>query len=180
MPKKKKESKKLGKIVLTKKKEKLSLNKIVMPEKRKSDIPKKKKVDEERSTPRPQVQQQFDEPSNFRSIALEELTTEDISGKDIGQGNRWIRVGGEEEKEEKEPAVYDLAKATSSDYATVGDSYQQVGIGGDYDSIQRAGQTTPGFQDPTKQDDASQMDQTKSYDTSGERAEKERRAREAW
>tara|TARA_Y100000034_G_C6698347_1_gene307826 strand:+ start:85 stop:660 length:576 start_codon:yes stop_codon:yes gene_type:complete len=191
MPKKEKKSDKklnLKKIVIAPKKterkkkpKKINLREIVIAPKKapKKPAPIKKKSEKEKETPQ-EPQQQFEEgPAQFRQIALEELTTEDVSTRDLGQGARWIRLGQKEEEEEKEPAIYDLAKATSEKgYTSIDDSYKLVGTGGDYDAIQRAGQTTPGFQDPTQPNPV--MNQAQSYETSGEKELKERRKRELW
>ncbi len=166
MPKvKKKEIKTLGKIVLTPKEE------------IKKPTPIKRKVPEKKEAPKPKKVEIPQEEPQFKRIALEELMNKDTELGADNQGTRWIRVGGEEEKEEKPKAIYDLEKSKES-YFNMGDSYSQIGSGGgDYSTP--SGAQAPRFQDNNNQQDQgfNQMNQAQSYDTSAERELKKERDR---
>lgn len=167
MPKaKKKEIKTLGKIVLTPKEE------------TKKPEPIKRRIQKKEEAPKQEIQlEQQAEPAQFKKIALEELMNKDADIGADNQGTRWIRVGVEEEKEEKPTAIYDLEKSKES-YFNMGDSYSQIGSGGgDYSTP--SGAEAPRFQDNSQQDQGgfNQMNQAQSYDTSQERDLKKERDR---
>jgi len=169
MPKKQNPKKEMPKIVLKSKPVKSEIKKIVR---------------KERPTERKQIQfQQTQEaPSQFKKIALEELMNKDSISGDLGQGRKWIRVGGGEKKEEKEGAIYDLAKMNNGSSYQMSDDYAGAS-GGDYGMAA----SQPGtFVDPGQQQSGGvggggtfnpTTNQAQSYDTSSEKNLKKERDR---
>jgi hypothetical protein len=149
-----------------------------MPKDEEDEKNKPEKEDDEESEPETQVIEEA--PTQTRRLGLEEIMPTMGDSETGGLENtQWIRVGGQEEEKKEETPIYDLEKAIAGNYSETQD-YSTIGTGGDYDSIQRAGQTTPMMQDSNQQDGGIPMNQAKSYETSNEQDLKERRKRENW